>query len=442
MDIVTLPRLGVTMTSATVVSWEKKVGDYVRRGDLLLVVESEKATIEIESSYEGVLRAILVEEGCEVRVGEPLAVIAAEGEVVDVEEALRRFEEERARSGAAWRAGERGPAGAAAGEEAPGVATGTGLPGTGAESGSAAPAEAKSTGEAAAREAGHAGAEAAAAVVGREGPTAGGTRAVRASPRVRKLARELGVDLEGVEGSGPGGVITERDVLSLSRGPAVKARVKLNPTRRAMASRMLQSWRDIPQFTQMTTVDARPLLQAKDAMEGVTISGLVVKAVARAAERNPEVNSTLEGDTVVLYEEVNVAVAVATDEGLVVPVVRDAHRKSAREISAEIRALREKAASGRLGARDLTGGTITVSNLGARGVETGTPIINPPHSCTVFIGAIRKAPVVGEGDRIEAAPVMEVSIAYDHRFIDGMTASRFTSALKGELDNPPRPGWG
>ncbi|MDD3717707.1 MAG: dihydrolipoamide acetyltransferase family protein [Actinomycetota bacterium] len=384
MDVVTLPRLGVTMTSAVIVAWEKKEGDFVRKGELLVVIESEKATIELESPYEGVLRKILVEEEEEAQVGQPIAVIAGEGEELDVEEALRRWEAERAEKEAA--------------------------PYT-----QAAPAAPAAAAPAPSREGGRAGA--------------------RVSPRVRKLAEELGVDLAAVAGTGPDGVITEKDVRAAATGPAIKAKVKLNQVRKAMSARMLSSWQNIPQFTQMATVNAERLLAAKAAMEGVSINDLAVKAVADAVAKNPEVNSSFADDTVTIYEDVNVSVAMATEQGLVVPVVKNAERKTAREIGSEIRELQERAAAGQLTSEDLSGGTITVSNLGFYGVETGTPIINPPQSCMVFVGSIRRVAVAGEGDEIRVAPVLELSIAYDHRFIDGMTASRFTTGLKEELEN-------
>jgi pyruvate dehydrogenase E2 component (dihydrolipoamide acetyltransferase) len=197
---------------------------------------------------------------------------------------------------------------------------------------------------------------------------------------------------------------------------------------------MLSSWQNIPQYTQMATVNAGSLLAAKAGMEGISINDLAVKAVADAVAKNPEVNSSFEGDTVTIYEDVNISVAMATEQGLVVPVVRNADRKTVREIGEEIRELQERAASGRLTSEDISGGTITVSNLGFYGVETGTPIINPPQSCMVFVGSIRKVAVVGEEDEVKVAPVLELSIAYDHRFIDGMTASRFTTGLKEVLE--------
>jgi len=384
MDVVTLPRLGVTMTSATIVSWEKQEGDYVERGELLVVIESEKATIELESSYEGVLRKILVEEESEAQVGDPLAVITAADEKFDLDAFLRGWEVERAGK----------MAGAVHGPPAAPVSPG-------------APPPQKTA----------------------------GPLATRVSPRVRRLAGELGVDLAGVVGTGPDGVITEKDVRAASSGPKIKAKVRLNQLRKAMANRMLSSWQNIPQFTQMATVNAENLLKTKREMEGVSINDLAVKAVAGAVAGNPEVNSSFQDDTVIIYEDINISVAMATEQGLVVPVVRNADRKTVQEITMEIRELQEKAASGRLTGEDLSGGTITVSNLGFYGVETGTPIINPPQSCMVFVGSIRKVAMVGEGDEIKVAPVLELSIAYDHRFIDGMTASRFTTGLKEELEN-------
>lgn len=384
MDVVTLPRLGMTMTSAVIVAWEKKEGDFVRKGELLVVIESEKATIELESPYEGVLRKILVGEEDEAQVGQPIAVIAAEGEEFDEEEIKRRWEAERAEK-----------------EAAAHVAAAPSTP----------------TAEAPAP------------------PRAGGRARARVSPRVKRLAEEMGVDLGAVAGTGPDGVITEKDVRAAASGPAVKARVKLNQVRKAMSVRMLSSWQNIPQFTQMATVNAENLLDAKASMEGVSINDLAVKAVADAVAKNPEVNSSFADDTIIIYEDVNVSVAIATEQGLVVPVVKNAERKTAREIGREIRELQERAAANQLTSEDLSGGTITVSNLGFYGVETGTPIINPPQSCMVFVGSIRRVAVAGENDEIRVAPVLELSIAYDHRFIDGMTASRFTTGLKEELEN-------
>ncbi len=389
MDVVTLPRLGVTMTSATVVSWEKKEGDYVERGELLLVIESEKAAIELESPYSGVLRKILVEEESEAQVGEPLAIIATADEVIDPDEVLRRWREEQA-----------GKAGA---------------PGSAPTPSAAAGAPRHHMQETAVKGFGLTG-----------GP--------RVSPRVRKLADELGVDLEVVTGTGPDGVITEKDVHGASAGPAVKARVKLNQVRKAMASRMLSSWQNIPQFTQMVTVNAENLLKARSKMEGISINDLAVKAVANAVVKNPEVNSSFRDDTVIIYEDVNVSVAMATEQGLVVPVVRNADRKTVAEIARDIKGLQERAESNQLTSEDLSGGTITVSNLGFYGVETGTPIINPPQSCMVFIGAIMNKALALNDALLTVAPMLELSIAYDHRFIDGMTASRFTTGLKEELE--------
>jgi pyruvate dehydrogenase E2 component (dihydrolipoamide acetyltransferase) len=198
---------------------------------------------------------------------------------------------------------------------------------------------------------------------------------------------------------------------------------------------MLSSWQNIPQFTQMVTVNAENLLKARSKMEGISINDLAVKAVAGAAAKNPEVNSSFQDDTVIIYEDVNVSVAMATEQGLVVPVVRNADRKTVAEIARDIKGLQERAESNQLTSEDLCGGTITVSNLGFYGVETGTPIINPPQSCMVFIGSIMNKALALNDALLTVAPMLELSIAYDHRFIDGMTASRFTTGLKEEMEN-------
>ena len=388
MDVVTLPRLGVTMTSATVVSWEKKEGETVQQGELLLVIESEKAAIELESPYTGVLRKILVEEEDEAEVGEPLAIIAAAGEEIDPDEVVRRWREGRA-------------------EKAAGAVS----------------AQPTSSGRGAARQ------------PAPEPARAGEKTGPRVSPRVKRIAGKLGVELGVVVGTGPDGVVTEKDVRAAASGPRIKAKAKLNQLQRSMASRMLSSWQNIPQFTQMVTVNAENLLRVKENMEDVSINDLAVKAVASAAVKNPEVNSSFQDGTVIVYEDVNVSVAMATEQGLVVPVVRNADRKSVSEIALDIKGLQERAEANRLSSEDLSGGTITVSNLGYYGVETGTPIINPPQSCMVFIGSIRNAAVAVNDAQLTVAPVLELSIAYDHRFIDGMTASRFTTGLKEELEH-------
>ncbi|MFW6113570.1 MAG: dihydrolipoamide acetyltransferase family protein [Actinomycetota bacterium] len=378
MDVVTLPRLGVTMTSATVVSWEKREGDRVEKSEPLVVVESEKATIDIESPYSGILRKILAEEEEEVQVGQPLAIIAGADEEIDPEEVERR-----------WRAEVGQPVRTEATVE---------------EKKPPKPAEARPGG-------------------------------IRAAPRTKRLAEELGVDLAAVEGTGPEGVITEKDVRASSSGPRIRARVRLNQVRKSMASRMLDSWHNIPQFTQMVSVNADRLIKTREEIEDVSLNDLIIKAVAGAVAGNLEINSRFQGETVIIYEDVNISVAMATDQGLLVPVLRNADKKDVRRISTEIKQLQEKAANRQLTAEDLTGGTITVSNLGYYGVETGTAVINPPQSCMVFVGSLKRVPVVDQGDEIVIASMMELSIAYDHRFIDGVTASRFTTGLKEEIEN-------
>lgn len=202
-----------------------------------------------------------------------------------------------------------------------------------------------------------------------------------------------------------------------------------------MSENMLNSWRNIPQFTQIVSVNMENVLKTKKELEGVSINDLIVKTVANVVQENLIVNSSLEDNKILVYEDVNISVAVNSEQGLVVPVIKNANKKLISEISREIKGLSEKAQNNQLTLDDYAHGTITVSNLGSLGIETGTPIINIPQSTIIFAGSIQRVPVINEYDEITIASMMKLSIAYDHRFIDGVTAAGFTNALKDALEN-------
>lgn len=379
MEVVLMPRLGVTMKEGKVSQWLKKEGEPVKKGELLFELETEKSTVEIEAQADGILKKILIEEDFQVPINTPLAVIAQADEQVD----LSAFSKGETSAKAAVK-----------------------------------PAAAQPD----------------------SNIIAGGSSKTKASPRARKLAQELNVSLENIHGSGAGGLIVEEDVLRASQSNPYALRTRetfsLNHIHQAMSRNMLESWRTIPQFTQIVSVNMTNVLKVKSEWTGASISinDMLIKAVATVADRIPIVNSKLEGNQVHIYEEVNVSVAVAMEKGLVVPVVRNVQTKPVDVISKEMKELALKAKANQLTADDFANGTITVSNLGSFGIETGTPIINLPQSTIVFAGAIQKTPIVNEHGEIEVAPLMKLSVCFDHRFIDGVTGAQFTDALKKQLE--------
>lgn len=375
---VKMPRLGVTMQNGTVTEWLVEEGGEVTKGEYLFELETEKSTLEIEAQESGILKKIVVPSDVEVPVNTVIAVIAGADEEIDLS-----------------------------------VYTGTDKAGSAEVS---AESEKKQVEEPEHK-----------AQTARRGGI---------SPRARKLAKELGVSLENITGTGKDGIVTESDVQKAAvpdAAPAIKVKetIPLNNVKKAMAENMLNSWQSIPQFTQMVSVNMAQALKVKKEVEGISLNDLIVKTVANAVKAYPLVNSRLEEDKqITVYDEVNISVAVNSSHGLVVPVVKNAEQKTVQEISAEIKQLAEKAESKSLSMEDYAGGTITISNLGSLGIETGTPIVNSPQSTIVFAGAIKKTPIVNEADEIEIAPIMVLSICYDHRFIDGVAGAKFTNEVK------------
>ncbi|WP_162287801.1 dihydrolipoamide acetyltransferase family protein [Indiicoccus explosivorum] len=377
---VKMPRLGVTMQNGIITDWLVDEGEEVNKGDYLFELETEKSNLEIEAQEGGVLKKILVPPGKEVPVNTVVAVIAGADEEVD----FSRYEKEEAT---------KSPAAAEA-----------------AKGGEKTDPKRQSS--------------------DRQGGVA---------PRARKLAKELGVSLEGITGTGKNGIITEKDVREASSGKEetkpsirVKETIPLTGIQKTMASNMAKSWQNIPQFTQIVSVDMTRPMAVKKELGNVSLNDIIIKAVSNAVHAHPFVNSRLGNDQkeVTVYEEVNVSVAVNSPDGLVVPVIKNTESKSVQDISAEVRKLAEKAEKKSLSMEDYADGTITVSNLGSFGIETGTPIINSPQAAIVFAGAVKKTPIVDENDDIKVAPIMMLSVCYDHRFIDGVKGAEFTGELK------------
>ena len=275
---------------------------------------------------------------------------------------------------------------------------------------------------------------------------------VRATPAARRIAREREVELSAVTGSGPRGRVQAADVLAsvftslspeIGRGEVTV--VPLEGMRRTIAERMTASYQTIPHITFTVRVDmsafekARARLNARAEATGqprVSATALIVKAVAWVLKRHPWLNSTLRSDEIHLLPEINVGVAVALEEGLIVPVVRQADRKGVAEIAAEVNDLAARAREGRLTPPDVAGGTFTVSNLGPFGIEQFTAIINPPQAAILAIGATRPEPVADEGGQIVARPVMRMTLSADHRIVDGAIVARFLADLREALEAP------
>lgn len=396
MYIIRLPRLGQTMESGAITTWHLAEGDRFHTGDPLYEVETEKMNTEVEAKQDGVLARIVTVVGAEVPVNTVLAVIAEVDEEISpsaIEAALAHeaapVDETQAGNEAAASATDR-PARSDAGAQ----------------------------------------------------PAAGPVRAV---PKARHLARQLNVDMSTVRGSGRDGVIRVGDVravagdpeASQAGSPRVAERVPVKGVMKAMADSVSRSWHTIPQFVQQVSIDATALQARLKRLryEGmrVTYTDLLIAAVASSAKEVPAVNATFAGDEIVRYADVNVSFAVASDRGLLVPVVRQAHELPIEEIGASTTELAGRAREGSLTAADASDGTITLSNLGAFGVETGTPLVNEPQAAIVFAGTLEDR-AVAENGGVVVRPILNIATAYDHRVADGMVGAQFTSALKNRLE--------
>lgn len=276
-------------------------------------------------------------------------------------------------------------------------------------------------------------AEAPTAVLGEE------ERRVLASPAAKRLAKEYGIDISLVKGSGPEGRIVEEDVRRFveetqSALPKIKQIIPLSGLRKTTAERVSASFKTAPHSTIMMEVNASETVKLHEKLQ-ISYTTIITKAVAKALQEKSIINSTLDGDKIKIFEDVNIGVAVATEMGLVVPVIRNANKKALKEIDATIKELTEKARQGKLTKEELSGGTFTVTNLGMYGVDFFTPIINPPEAAILGVGKLAQKPVVTDG-RVEVKPVMTLSLSYDHRIVDGAPAAEFLNKVKQFIENP------
>jgi len=383
---VIMPKLGLTMTEGTIEKWFKQEGDRVEKGEPLVEIITEKINFQYESPASGILRKILHHEGETVPVTTPIAIIAEEGEAVaEVEMVKPEVPVER-------------PSPAAVQSE-------------------------------------------------RKEPT----KRIFVSPIARKIAQEKGIDLSSVKGTGPMGRIIKMDVLKVAgegvtpamRRPLEKL-IPLKGIRRVIAKRMTESFQNIPHFYLSLEIDMTSCLalheQLREEVERrtqlrLTLTDILVKVTASTLKEHPIINSRIEGDQIHLIEEINIGVAIALEDGLIVPVIHHADQKSLTEIASTLRALTQKAKEGKLSLEDVGGGTFTLSNMGMLGIDKFNAIINPPECSILGVGRTVEKPVF-HGGEIKVRPMAWFSLSSDHRIVDGATAALFLNHIKKLVENP------
>lgn len=405
MPEVQMPRLSDTMTEGILSRWLKKEGDLIRKGDIIAEVETDKATMELEAYDEGPLTALLVTEGSTVPIGQAIAII---GESTSAK-----------RTPLAPQAPTRAE---------PSAST----PSVGGPATAQAPQP--------------------------------NIPSRRATPLVRKIAHERGIDLGTVTGTGPGGRIVRADlepaVGAVGHTPQPKVPVATTPatppiqrddesvpltTIRRVTARRLTESAAVPHFYLTSVVDTERLLAFRaevnaalaDTGGKASVTDLLVRACAVALRAHPQLNASWGGDTIVRHRRIHIGVAVATDAGLIVPVIRDADRKTVREIAAEARSLAERAHAGTLTPPEFTGGTFTISNLGMYAVDHFTAIINPPEAAILAVGAAAPTPVIRDGE-VVVGSILKLTLSVDHRVVDGAPAADFLRDLREVLQHPLR----
>jgi pyruvate dehydrogenase E2 component (dihydrolipoamide acetyltransferase) len=389
---IVMPKLGLTMEEGTILQWLKTEGDQVAEGETILQIETDKVTVDIEAPRSGVLGPLLSPKGTTVPVGQVITHVLAPGESVPT---VRPDAAPSAQRPAIQKT---------------------------AAAGSAAP-----------------------------------RRAVAASPVARRVAAELGVNLSDVVGSGPQGRILEDDVrrAAAQMGAAAKGTVPASPAarertvpsagvRRTTAERMTHSFTTTPHFYLSVEADAGSLVKMRERLVApveqrtgvrITLSDLLVKIVAQALAEHPEVNATWDGNGIRRLDSVDVGLAVATERGLIVPVLRDADRKSLAQLAGERHALVEKARTGSLSLQEVEGGSFTISNLGTFAVDQFHAIINPPQSAILAVGRIKERPFAVEG-QLTLRVTVYLTLSVDHRVLDGAQAAEFLSRLVALIEEP------
>jgi len=410
-DTITMPKLGFDMAEGTLVRWVKKVGETVNKGEVLAEIETDKATVEVESTAAGVVRLLLVEQGAVVPVNSPIAVVGTADETIEAPESSQMS-----------------------------------IPG---ERGQDVESRVKA-------------AEQAKAIPKAETVAAPAEGAVKASPLAKKIARDRSVDLNQIRGSGPGGRIVRRDIdvalQTADHGPLTAANVSssvvhrpssvadetvgMSKLRQAIARRMSESKTGIPHFyvTHEYKMDALMDLRTQfnkivPEDEKLSVNDFIIKAVALTLRQFPNLNASLRGNSVLRHGQVNVGIAVSVEGGLLTIVCRGADQKALRQISAEVKAMAGRVRAGRVKPEDIEGSTFSISNMGMYEVENFAAIINPPEAAILAVGSARQVPVADEG-MLKVGWRMKATISVDHRVSDGVEGAKFMQALGQFLEEP------
>ncbi len=373
---VIMPKLGQTMEEGKIERWLKKEGDRVEKGEILLEITTDKATLEVEAYGSGMLRKIIVPEGQTVPVTTVIGYIAEEGE--ELPAATKEIPAQRE-------------------TESPAQAT--------VRTETRAQYTAKPEKE----------------------------TKIKASPLAKKIAAEKGIDLSKVKGTGPGGRITKEDVLSST--PSTEKSAELSPMRKAIAERMSKSKREIPHYYLITEVDMTEVSKKRENLSGISYTHIIIKAVAEALIEFPQLNASWQENGIKAFHNIDIGIAVALEDGIITPVLRNVDKKTLQEISSEVNRLAEKTKEKKLTIEEYSGATFTISNLGMFGIESFLPIINPPQACILGIGAIKEKCVAISG-KVEIRPVMKIALSADHRVVDGITTAQFMKKLTDILENP------
>jgi len=397
MHKIIIPRFDPAMKTGRIIKWLKSEGETVNKGEPLLIVEGEKTVFEVEAPANGILKKILYQAGSEVEVLKPIALIGEANEPIPQE--LIEEIEEKVKS------------------------------------------------------------EIKAEIIEKpkiEKPFIKTVERVKASPLAKKLAEEYGINIEEIKGTGPGGRITKEDVLNAIKKASLKPTfaeasisglkpipiaktIPLSRIRKTIAERLVYSLHKAASTTIITSVNLEDLLkyreEIKSSLSEVSLTAFIVKATAKALEAHPIFNSTLNEEEIKIFEDINIALAIHTEDGLVTPVIKNANKKSIIEISNEIKELTNKAFQRKLSIDELTGGTFTITNLGAYDVELFIPIINPPQTGILGVGKIEKKPIV-INDQILIKPTVALTLVFDHRVVDGVPAVKFLQEIKHFLEDP------
>ena len=407
-NIVEMPKLGFDMAEGTLSKWVKSEKDTVEKGEILAEIETDKATVEVESSFSGIVHKHLVAEGTAVPVGTPIAVVADEGEQVDLDALVASSDAE--------------PGQAKEEQEEPQAKT----------SPQATEPEASSDGE---------------------------STFIKASPVAKRIAADKGISLAAISGTGPGGRIVKRDVEKAAQlqgsapsastprvqvKPGVDEQVKISNLRKAIGSRLTESRQTVPHFYITSMYDVAELLKTRKQLNAelpddqrVSVNDFIIRAVALALRDYPNLNASLSGETLTRHGDINIGNAVAVENGLLTVVVRNADQKPLTQISQEVNGMVSRVKAGKVKNEDIEGSTFTISNLGMYNVEDFVAIINPPEAAILAIGSAKEIPVVVDGE-LGIGWRMKATISADHRITDGAEAAEFMQHLGLFLEQPWR----